>query len=119
MAPDLAAPMVAEAFDARMRAWGQERVSPAAARSCPDARRVVERLERAGAGLNLTEQVRDGIACHSGRAPEPATLEGKIVRVVDRVAYINHDIDDALRAGVLAVGDLPADAIAALGDSGS
>ena len=61
----------------------------------------VERLERDGAGLNLTEQVRDGILRHTG--PElPATLEGRIVRVVDRVAYINHDIDDALRAGVIA-----------------
>ena len=63
--------------------------------------RVVERLERDGAGLNLTEPVRDGILGHSGRAPLPATLEGRIVRLLDRVAYINHDIDDALRAGVL------------------
>src|SRR5919205_1989820 len=62
--------------------------------------RIVERLERDGAGLNLTEQVRDGILRHTG--PDlPATLEGQIVRLVDRVAYINHDIDDALRAGVL------------------
>src|SRR3954452_2277146 len=80
--------------------------------------RVVERIERDGAGLNLTEQVRDGILRHTG--PErPATLEGRIVRVVDRVAYINHDIDDALRAGVLVPDDLPADAIAALGATGS
>ena len=63
--------------------------------------RVVERLERDGAGLNLTEQVRDGIARHSSRAPLPYTLEGRIVRVIDRVAYINHDIDDAVRAGLL------------------
>ena len=60
---------------------------------------MVEHLEREGAGLNLTEQVRDGILGHSGRAPMPATLEGRIVRLLDRVAYINHDIDDALRAG--------------------
>ena len=52
-------------------------------------------------GLNLSADVRDGILCHSGRAPMPRTLEGRIVRLVDRVAYINHDIDDALRAGVL------------------
>jgi len=81
--------------------------------------RVVERLERDGAGLNLTAPVRDGILCHSGRAPEPATLEGRIVRLVDRVAYINHDIDDALRAGVLAERDLPREAIAVLGPTGS
>src|ERR1700712_4186626 len=80
--------------------------------------RVVERLERDGNGLNLTDAVRDGILRHTG--PElPATLEGRIVRVVDRIAYINHDIDDALRAGVLAVEDLPADEIAALGATGS
>ena len=60
--------------------------------------RVVDRLERDGAGLNLTKQVREGIACHSSRAPLPQTLEGRIVRVIDRVAYINHDIDDAVRA---------------------
>ena len=81
--------------------------------------RVVEALELDGRGLNLTEQVRDGILCHSGRAPEPATLEGAIVRITDRFAYINHDIDDALRAGVLEARMLPADAIAVLGDSGS
>ena len=62
--------------------------------------RVVDVLER----LNLTEPVRDGILRHSSGAGEPATLEGKIVRLVDRIAYINHDIDDALRAGVLALG---------------
>jgi len=81
--------------------------------------RVVEFLERDGAGLNLTEQVRDGIVCHSGRAPEPATREGRIVRVMDRVAYINHDIDDALRAGLLEERDLPAEPIAVLGRTGS
>lgn len=81
--------------------------------------RVVDVLERDGAGLNLTEDVRDGIACHSGRAPEPRTLEGAIVRLVDRVAYINHDIDDALRAGVIAEADLPEGPIAALGNTGS
>jgi dGTPase len=81
--------------------------------------RVVERLERDGAGLNLTADVRDGILCHSGRAALPRTLEGRIVRLVDRIAYINHDIDDALRAGVLSDRDLPADAIAVLGSDGS
>ena len=81
--------------------------------------RVVERLERDGAGLNLTEPVRDGILCHSGRAPQPRTLEGRIVRLLDRVAYINHDIDDALRAGVLDEADLPREPIAILGATGA
>jgi dGTPase len=81
--------------------------------------RIVDVLEREGAGLNLCADVRDGILCHSGRAPQPATLEGRIVRIVDRVAYLNHDIDDALRAGVLDAAALPGDAIAILGASGS
>ncbi len=81
--------------------------------------RIVECLEREGEGLNLTEQVRDGIVRHSSRAPHPRTLEGRIVRVMDRVAYINHDIDDALRAGLLRERDLPAEPIAVLGESGS
>jgi dGTPase len=80
--------------------------------------RVVEKLERDGEGLNLTDQVRDGILRHTG--PElPATLEGRIVRLVDRIAYINHDIDDALRAGTLSRDDLPGDEISVLGDTGS
>jgi dGTPase len=89
--------------------------------------RVVDQLEPAptgsgplvGAGLNLTEQVREGIARHSGRAEAPSTLEGRIVRLMDRVAYINHDIDDALRAGLLGADELPSEPIAVLGDSGS
>jgi dGTPase len=81
--------------------------------------RVVDVLERDGRGLNLTDDVRDGIVCHSGRAPLPRTLEGRIVRLVDRIAYINHDIDDAIRAGVLDPRDLPAEPIAVLGGTGS
>jgi dGTPase len=80
--------------------------------------RVVERLERDGEGLNLTEQVRDGILNHTGDG-HPATLEGRIVRLVDRIAYINHDIDDALRAGSLSPEELPHEEIELLGDSGS
>jgi dGTPase len=80
--------------------------------------RVVEVLERDGRGLNLTEQVRDGILRHTG-GDRPATLEGRIVKLVDRVAYINHDIDDALRAGVLRPEDLPAAQIELLGETGS
>jgi dGTPase len=81
--------------------------------------RVVEVLERDYTGLNLVADVIDGIAGHSGRAVAPRTLEGRIVRLVDRVAYLNHDIDDAIRAGVLSPGDLPPGPIAALGDTGS
>jgi dGTPase len=80
--------------------------------------RVVDVLERDGAGLNLTEQVRDGILNHTG-SNKPTTLEGRIVKLVDRVAYINHDIDDALRAGVLRPEDLPSEEIELLGPSGS
>jgi dGTPase len=81
--------------------------------------RVVDVLEKDGRGLNLSDDVRDGILGHSGRADPPRTLEGNIVRIVDRIAYINHDIDDAIRAGVLREADLPRDAIAVLGDTGS
>ncbi|HEY2716367.1 MAG TPA: deoxyguanosinetriphosphate triphosphohydrolase [Solirubrobacterales bacterium] len=80
--------------------------------------RVVEVLERDGRGLNLTEQVRDGILNHTGPT-KPATIEGRIVKLVDRVAYINHDIDDAVRAGIIAPGDLPAAEIELLGPTGS
>jgi dGTPase len=80
--------------------------------------RIVDVLERDGRGLNLTAEVRDGILNHTG-PDEPDTLEGKIVRLVDRVAYINHDIDDAVRAGVLAPEELPAAEIELLGPTGS
>src|SRR5579859_235715 len=68
--------------------------------------------------LNLTYEVRDGILTHTGTR-EPETLEGKIVRIVDRVAYINHDIDDAIRYGILEEGDLPRAEIEVLGATGS
>ena len=68
--------------------------------------------------LNLTAEVRDGILTHTGER-EPSTLEGKIVRIVDRVAYINHDIDDAVRFGILDPADLPHEEVALLGDRGS
>jgi dGTPase len=80
--------------------------------------RVVDLLAGDGEGLNLTWEVRDGILKHTG-PDEPEALEGKIVRIVDRVAYINHDIDDAVRAGVLAAGELPADELRLLGETGS
>ncbi len=68
--------------------------------------RVVEKIERTGDGLNLTQEVRDGILHHSGDE-RALTLEGRIVALSDRIAYINHDIDDACRAGVISVGDIP------------
>jgi dGTPase len=80
--------------------------------------RLVEVLENDGRGLNLTWPVRDGIRHHTGPG-RPSTLEGQIVRLVDRVAYVNHDIDDALRAGILGPGDLPRDELAVLGETTS
>jgi len=80
------------------------------------SRRVVEVLERGGKGLNLTWEVRDGIEHHSGKV-RPKTLEGCCVHLADRIAYINHDIDDALRAGVIREADLPQHAIRLLGAS--
>jgi dGTPase len=80
--------------------------------------RVVDALERDGRGLNLTEAVRDGILNHTG-SELPATLEGRVVRLVDRVAYINHDVDDALRAGILEADELPSAEIELLGATGS
>ena len=62
--------------------------------------RVVEKLEKEGRGLNLTPEVRNGILCHT-KGEEAFTLEGRLVRLADRIAYINHDIDDALRAGII------------------
>jgi dGTPase len=91
--------------------------------------RIVDVLENGGRGLNLTFEVRDGIAKHSkGRQGAPVgvdaalragTLEGQIARVADIIAYVNHDIDDAVRAGILGEGDLPADAIRQLGHDSS
>src|SRR5204863_2454288 len=77
-----------------------------------------EQSHRIARALNLTHEVCDGILTHTGPV-EPATLEGKIVRLVDRVAYINHDIDDALRYGLLRESDLPQAEIALLGATGS
>jgi dGTPase len=76
--------------------------------------RIIEQLEYEGKGLNLTWEVRDGIRGHTGDHV-PATLEGQIVRIADRIAYVNHDIDDALRARVLTAEELPAEALAVLG----
>ena len=80
--------------------------------------RVVKRLENGGEGLNLTAEVVDGIACHSGPVM-PKTLEGAIIRYADRIAYINHDIDDALRAGILQREEIPAPLCDVLGHTHS
>jgi dGTPase len=77
-----------------------------------------EHSHRIARALNLTHEVCDGILTHTGER-EPETLEGRIVRLVDRVAYINHDIDDALRYGILSDGDLPREELAVLGPTGS
>src|SRR5256886_3280172 len=91
--------------------------------------RIVDRLENNGEGLNLTWEVRDGIAKHSkgksgapvGVAPElrASTIEGQIMRVADLIAYVNHDIDDATRAGLLTAENLPREPVAVLGSSSS
>lgn len=78
--------------------------------------RVVEKLEKQGKGLNLTWEVRDGIRNHR-TSGHPSTLEGKIVRLSDKIAYINHDIDDAIRAGILEETDIPAEYREILGGS--
>ena len=78
--------------------------------------RTVEVIEKGGAGLNLTKEVRDGMLNHRSSCT-PATLEGQIVRIADKVAYINHDIDDAIRAGVLTEEMLPAEYTDVLGHS--
>ena len=80
--------------------------------------RVVEKLENNGEGLNLTWEVRNGIVNHTGKSMA-ATLEGVIVKFADRIAYINHDIDDACRAGVLDERDLPRDIVEVLGQGHS
>ncbi len=76
--------------------------------------RVVERLEKNGEGLNLTWEVRNGIVCHT-KGPQAQTLEGQAVRLADLIAYINHDIQDALRGGVIYPMDIPLEASEVLG----
>ena len=80
--------------------------------------RVVDRLERDGQGLNLTWEVRDGILRHTCD-PIAATLEGQTVRLADKIAYINHDADDAIRAGILTAGDIPPEIVNVLGSTHS
>ena len=84
--------------------------------------RIVEKLERNGRGLNLTKEVIDGILNHSGlgnKENNSKTLEGRVVKYIDKIAYLNHDIDDSIRAGLLMEEDLPKEVISVLGNSHS
>jgi dGTPase len=77
--------------------------------------RVVDHLEGDGSGLNLSWEVRDGIVNHTWSMPMPSTLEGQVARFADRLAYVNHDVDDAIRAGLLDPADLPEEVVRVLG----
>ena len=88
-------------------------ITPGGYRHYEQSVRVVERIEKHGRGLNLTRQVRNGILCHTNMTA--ATREGNLVRLADRIAYINHDIDDACRAGILSIDDIPAELLHTLG----
>lgn len=93
-----------------------DEILPGGFRHNEQSLRVVDCLEKEGEGLNLCYEVRRGILCHTG--PDKAeTLEGQIVRVADKIAYINHDIDDAMRAGILTDGDIPREIADVLGES--
>jgi dGTPase len=106
-----------------------DRLMPGGFNHYEQSLRIVDVLENDGRGLNLTWEVRDGIAKHSkGKSGAPvgmedalraSTIEGQIMRVADLIAYVNHDIDDAMRAGLLHAEDLPPDAVATLGTSSS
>lgn len=95
-----------------------DKVVPGGFRHYDQSLRVVDKLEKGGKGLNLTYEVRDGIVCHT-RGKEAFTLEGRIVKLADKIAYINHDIDDATRAGVMCEEDIPLEIRKALGFSKS
>jgi dGTPase len=103
-------------------------IVPGGFRHYEQSLRVVEKLEMEGKGLNLTWEVRDGISKHSKGAGavftrqdkvRPATLEGQVVRVSDIIAYVNHDLDDAIRSGLIQPRDIPRDLIGILGDTHS
>ena len=83
---------------------------------CFQSVRLVEKIERNGEGLNLTKEVRDGILNHR-TSGNPKTLEGKIVRISDKIAYVNHDIDDAITACILNESDLPREVTSVIGDT--
>ena len=107
---------------------GLDEVFPGGFRHVLQSVRVVDVLERDGAGLNLTHEVREGIAKHSkGWGKEgieteknrPLTLEGQVTKISDLVAYANHDLDDAIRSGIISAGDVPAEYISVLGETAS
>lgn len=95
-----------------------DKIAPGGFRHYEQSLRVVDKLEKDGKGLNLTWEVRDGILCHTGDNIA-STAEGLIVKYADRFAYINHDIDDAIRAGVIAKDAIPKRFIEILGDKTS
>jgi dGTPase len=95
-----------------------DRLHPGGFKHNEQSLRVVEKLEKNFEGLNLTREVRDAILCHTGDTPAQ-TLEGRLVRFADRIAYINHDIDDAIRAKILSFDDLPQNLTDILGKTGS
>ena len=94
------------------------RLMPGGFRHYEQSLRTVERLEHGGEGLNLTYEVRNGILCHT-TGPKADTLEGRIVKIADRIAYVNHDIDDAERAGVMCEEDIPTEIRNVLGGNKS
>jgi dGTPase len=101
---------------------GEEAVTPfldRPFRHSEQSLRVVDYLENDGRGLNLSWEVRDGIVNHTWSMPTPSTLEAQVARFSDRIAYVNHDVDDALRAGVLTSEELPSGPIGVLGRSHS
>lgn len=93
-------------------------ISPNGFRHYEQSLRVVDFLEKDGKGLNLTYETRNGILCHT-KGEEAITLEGRIVRLADRIAYINHDIDDAIRADIISENDIPKQIIEVLGENTS
>ncbi len=95
-----------------------DKIAPGGFRHYEQSLRVVDKLEKDGKGLNLTHEVRDGILCHTGDMVA-STAEGIIVKFADRFAYINHDIDDAVRAGVISSKDIPPEFIKVLGEKHS
>jgi len=129
LAHDLGHPPFGHAGEEALNEVLQEFVPEMQFRHVEQSLRVVEVLETSGdgPGLNLTWEVRDGIARHSkGRADlsdttaqRASTLEGLVVRIADRIAYINHDVDDSIRAGILSASELPADCLELLGRSHS
>lgn len=97
---------------------GLDKICPYGFKHNEQSLRVVDVLEKDGIGMNLTFEVRDGILTHTGKKL-PSTLEGEIIRLADKIAYINHDIDDSIRAGVINEGDIPREFSEYYGSTGS